>query len=58
MSNKCMAENYGVPRNTVSVSVKNKELALLEKKSTNSKRQKQRFGDFQKVDKEEKHLVY
>ena len=58
MSNKCMAENYGVTRNTASVSVKNKELALLEKKRTNSKRQKQRFEDFQKVDKEEKHLVY
>ena len=53
MSNKSVTEKYVAPRNTVLTWVKNKEklLALLKKKGTNSKRQKLRCGDFKKVDK-------
>ena len=53
MSNKRVTEKHDVPRKTVLTWVKNKQklLALLEKKSANSKRQKLRSGDFEKVDK-------
>ena len=51
MSNKRVAEKYGVSRNTVSTWVENMEklLALLEKKGKNSKQQKPRSADFKKV---------
>ena len=48
-----VGEKYDVPRKTVLTWVKNKQrlLASLEKKGTNSKRQKLRSGDFEKVEK-------
>ena len=53
MSNKQVGEKYNVPRETVLTWVKNKQrlLTSLEKKSTNSKQQKLRSGDFEKVEK-------
>ena len=53
MSNKRVGEKYDVPRKTMLTWVKNKQrlLASLEKKGTNSKRQKLRSGDFEKVEK-------
>ena len=53
MSNKQVGEKYNVPRETVLTWVKNKQrlLASLEKKSTNSKQQKLHSGDFEKVEK-------
>ena len=50
---KRVAKKYGVSWNTVSTWVKNKKklLTSLNKKGTNSKRQKLRSGDFKKVDK-------
>ena len=46
MSNRHVAEKYNVPRNTAltRVKIKGKLLASLEKKCTNSKRQKLRSG--------------
>ena len=53
MSKKRVGEKYDVPRKTVLTWVKNEQrlLASLEKKGTNSKRQKLRSGDFEKVEK-------
>ena len=51
MSNKDIADKYGVPKNTLSTLVKNKEKLLnsLEKRS-NIKRQKLWVGNFEMVD--------
>ena len=53
MSNKELAQKYGVPKNTVSTWVKNKNKLLisLEKNGTKSKRKKLRSGNFENVDK-------
>ena len=53
MSNKEVAQKYGVPKNTISTWVKNKDklLTSLEKNGTKSKRKKLRTGNFENVDK-------
>ena len=53
MSNKDVADKYGVPRNTVSTWFKYKEklLSSLEKAGSNSKRKKLRDGELENVDK-------
>ena len=53
LSKKDVATKYGVPRNTVSTWVKNKQKlkASLEKMGMNSSRKNKRCGNFEKVDK-------
>ena len=53
MSSKDVAAKYGVPKNTLSTWVKNKEKLLLDslEKGSNIKRQKLRTGNFEMVGK-------
>ena len=53
LSKKDVATKYGVPRNTVSTRVRNKQklTASLEKMGMNSSRKNKRCGNFEKVDK-------
>ena len=53
MSNKDASETYGVPKNTVSTWLRNKEKILLDKEklSTNPKRKKMCTGGYEDVEK-------
>ena len=53
LSKKDVATKYGVPRNTVSTWVRNKQklTASLEKMGMNSSRKYKRCGNFEKIDK-------
>ena len=51
MSNKEVAEKYGVPKNTISTRLKNKDKYRADSDKSSNKRKKLRESDYERVDK-------